>query len=89
MDKKHQLTESLKVIETQIHNDKIDLKGISSKLNIAYTYEQELNERMIYAKNHTEELRKEFFVKAGSISAKYGKMKEIFDVYTGNFYLDK
>jgi len=86
MENKHELTEKLKVIETEIYNDKIDLHGINSKLEIAYKYEEELIERMNYAKKQTEELRKQFFIKSGEISTKYDKMKEIFDVFTGNFY---
>ena len=61
MENKHELTEKLKVIETEIYNDKIDLRGINSKLEIAYKYEEELIERMNYAKKQTEELRKQFF----------------------------
>ena len=86
MENKHELTEKLKVIETEIYNDKIDLRGINSKLEIAYKYEEELIERMNYAKKQTEELRKQFFIKASEISSKYDKMKGIFDVFTGNFY---
>jgi hypothetical protein len=86
MENKHELTEKLKVIETEIYNDKIDLRGINSKLEMAYKYEEELIERMNYAKKQTEELRKQFFIKAGEISTKYDKMKNIFDVFTGNFY---
>lgn len=86
MENKHELTEKLKVIETEIYNDKIDLYGISSKLEIAYKYEEELTERMKYAKKQTEELKKQFFIKSSEISTKYDKMKKIFDVFTGNFY---
>ena len=86
MENKHELTEKLKVIETEIYNDKIDLRGINSKLEIAYKYEEELLQRMDYAKKQTEELRKQFFIKAGEISTKYDKMNNIFDVFTGNFY---
>ena len=71
MENKHELTEKLKVIETEIYNDKIDLRGINSKLEIAYKYEEELLQRMDYAKKQTEELRKQFFIKAGEISTKY------------------
>ena len=89
MENKHELTEKLKLIETEIYNDKIDLRGINSKLEIAYKYEEELNERINYAKKKTEELRKEFFIKSGEMSTKYEKMKEIFDVFTGNYYSHK
>jgi len=86
MENKHELTEKLKLIETEIHNDRIDLRGISSKLEIAYKYEEELIERMNYAKARTEKLRQDYFIKTGEISSKYEKMKNIFDVFTGNFY---
>ena len=86
MENKHQLTEKLKVIETEIYNDKIDLRGINSKLEIAYNYEEELLQRLSYARKQTEELRKQFFIKTGEVSTKYDKMKNIFDVFTGNFY---
>lgn len=86
MENKNELTEKLKVIENEIYNDKIDLRGINSKLEIAYKYEEELIERMNYAKKQTDELRKQFFIKACEISTKYYKMKNIFDVFTGNFY---
>ena len=86
MENKNELTENLKVIETEIYNDKIDLRSINSKLEIAYKYEEELIERMNYAKKQTEELRKQFFIKAGNISEKYIKMKHIFDIFAGNFF---
>jgi len=88
MDKKHELTERLKVLETEIYEAKLDLKTINSKLDIAYSYEDELVQRQIAAKKKTEELRKEFFKKAGEVSEMYTKMKNIFDVFTGNFYSD-
>lgn len=86
MDNKHQLTEKLKVIETEIHDARIDLRATQSKLEIALKYEEELIERMNFAKNKTSELRNEFFKKSAQISSKYAKMKNIFDVFTGNFY---
>lgn len=86
MEKEHELTEKLKVLETKIHDAKIDLKGINSKLEIAYQYEDELAIRQEVAKKHTKEMRKEFFEKMGEISELYRKMKGIFDVFTGNFY---
>jgi len=86
MKDKHELTEKLKILETEIHESKIDLKGINSKLEIAYKYEEELTQRMIYAKKKTEDLRKEFFIKSGEIEGKYKSMKGIFEVFTGNFY---
>lgn len=86
MEKQHNLTEKLKVLETEIYNAKIDLKGINNKLNNAYAYEDELVTRQNFAKKQTEEMRKEFFQKSSEISEMHNKMKNIFDVFTGNFY---
>lgn len=88
MDDKHKLTEKLKVIETQIHDEKTDLKGITSKLDIAYAYEEELYKRQISAKQKTDDLRNEHFKKMGEINQLYKNMKDIFDVFTGNFYTE-
>jgi len=63
-NEEHKLTEKLKVLETEIYNAKIDLKGINSKLGIAYDYEDELVSRQNFAKKRTEEMRKEFFIKS-------------------------
>ncbi len=82
----HKLTEKLKVIETEIHDGKVDLKATEYKLSAAYEYEEELIQRMESAKKKTAELKKEFFLKSGDISQKYNEMKKIFDVFTGNFY---
>lgn len=86
MENKHELTEQLKVVETEIYNAKIDLKGIESKLNMAYKYEEELNQRLATAKLKTQELQHQFFQKASAMSQLYEKMKNIFDIFTGNFY---
>lgn len=88
MNEKHKLTEKLKVLETDIYDRKVDLKATERKLNSAYSYEEELEERMLSAKGKTAELKKVFFVKASEISDKYKDMKSIFDVFTGNFYRD-
>jgi len=86
MEDKHELTEKLKVLEVEIHNDKIDLKSINSKLEMAYNYEDELAQRAVAAKKQTMELRTQFFIKSSEIARKYNTMKGIFDVWTGNFY---
>lgn len=85
-DNKHELTEKLKVIETEIHDSKVDLRGIGYKLDTAYKYEDELLQRLESARKKTRELREDFFKKSGEISEKYDRMKSIFDVFTGNFY---
>ncbi len=86
MENKHELTERLKLLEVEIHNQKIELKSINSKLEIAYSYEDELAQRSAAAKKQTTELRTQFFTKSSEISEKYREMKAIFDVWTGNFY---
>ena len=88
MSDKHELTEKLKKVELTVHNAKSDLRAIEAKLNASYAYEDELNQRQATAKKQTEELRTEFFKKAGEISACYKEMKDIFDVFTGNFFRD-
>lgn len=86
MDNKHEMTEKLKVIETEIYNDKIDLRSINSKLETSYKYQDELLQRMEWAKKQTEDLRQQYFQKSTEISKKFDKMKDIMDVFTGNFY---
>jgi hypothetical protein len=86
MDKKHKLTEELKVLETIIYDQKVDLKSIERKLNSLYDYEADLNKRMIYAKEQTEKQRLLFIEKSKEISKEYTLMKDMLDVFTGNFY---
>ena len=86
MSDKHKLTEKLKVIETKIYDMKVDLSAIERKLNNSYSYEEDLNNRMVMTKANTEKLRLEFIEKSKEISAKYTDMKKILDVFTGNFY---
>lgn len=86
MDDMHELTEKLKVLEVKLYNAKLELKTTNSKLNVAYQYEEDLNQRQIAAKKSTEELRIEFFQKSSAISEMYGEMKAIFDIHTGNFH---
>ena len=86
MTDKHKLTEKLKVLETKIHDHKVDLNSIELKLNSSYNYETELLERLENCRKQTEELRKQFTLKAKEISSKYKDMKNILDVFTGNFF---
>lgn len=86
MDNKHELTEQLKIIETEIYNDKVDLRSINLKLEASYKYQDELLERMEWAKKQTEEHRRHFFEKSSEIAKKFDRMKNILDVFTGNFY---
>lgn len=85
-NKKHELTEKLKVIECDIHDHRIDLKSIQAKLNTAYEYEDALLVRLETARKKTKELQQQFYEKSGVISQLYDKMKSIFDVFTGNFF---
>lgn len=85
-DEKHKLTDRLKKIETVIYEKKIDLNSLNTKLQSSYDYEEELNQRMIWAKEQTEKHRLEFIKKSKEISDQYKEMKNILDVFTGNFY---
>lgn len=85
-DNKHKLTEELKVLETEIHHGKLDLKTIQEKLDIAYKYEEDLLSRLQTARKKTSELQNEYFLKTGEINQTFNKMKSIFDIFTGNFY---
>lgn len=87
-DKEHELTEKLKALETKIYNAKIDLSGINRKLESSYSYEDELMDRQVTAKNQTKEIRIEFFQKSSEITEMYNKIKKIVDVFTGNFHND-
>lgn len=86
MSDKHKLTEKLKVLETKIYDKKVDLGAIERKLNSMYSYEEELNQRMVYAKEETEKQRLKFIEKSKEIGKDYSEMKKILDVFTGNFY---
>ena len=85
---KHELTEKLKVIETEIYNDKVDLNSINVKLENAYKYEEELLKRLDFARKQTEDLRNQFFIKSTSIIKKFNQMKSDLDIWTG-FILTK
>lgn len=86
MENKHELTEKLKLLELEIYADKIDLESINRKLKAAYEYEEALIQRLNHAKKQTDCLRSFFFQKSSNISVKYDKVKDIVDVFTGNFY---
>lgn len=86
MKDKHILTDQLKQLETEIHEMRIDLRSINSRLKVAYDYEDDLAQRQVHAKEKTTLIKNEFFKKTGEISEKYKEMKRIFDVFTGNFY---
>lgn len=86
MPDKHELTEKLKVVEKQIYNHKTELRAINAKLENAYKYEDELLQRLNFARKETAEFRNQFFAKSTEISQQYEKMKNIFDVFTMNYY---
>lgn len=85
-ESKHELTEKLKVFETEIYDESIDLKGIINKLEVAYAYEEELAQRMVAARLKTNRLQEEVFVKSGKITELHKKMKDVFNIFTGNFF---
>jgi hypothetical protein len=84
-DKKHKLTEELKVIELQVEQERIELANLSRKLDASYKYEDELLVRLASAREATKETRVRFFQTANSISEKYESMKKIVDVFMGEF----
>ena len=86
MENKNELTEKLKVVETEIYEAKLELKALNSRLEINYKYEDELLQRLSDARKKTESIRNEFFVKSTELSKKYNKIKNIVDIFTGNFY---
>jgi len=83
---KEKITETLKVLETELHEKKLELKRISKTLEINYQYEDELLDRLETARNKTSEMRNEFFKVSGEISQTLDKMKKEMDIWTGNFY---
>jgi len=85
-DKKNELTEDLKVFETEVNEKKIESKAIQRKLNLSYEYETELLERLEKCKQKRFELINEHNVKTKEISELFDKMKKILDVFTSNFY---
>lgn len=86
MKDKIKLTDKLKKIETVVHGKKVDLNSINLKLESAYDYEEELTKRMVWAKENTEKLRIDFIKKSREVSDEYSKMKQVLDIFTGNFY---
>lgn len=85
MENKHEMTEKLKVLENEVYDLKVDLNSISVKLDSAYKYEDELLQRMESARAKTKEMRLQFFAKHQEIMSKHGEMKDVMDVFTGNF----
>jgi peptidoglycan hydrolase CwlO-like protein len=68
MKDKNELTESLKVLETELYDTSVDLHGISNKINSANAYQDELLQRLESNRNKITELNKEYFIKTGIIS---------------------
>lgn len=75
------MNDKLKDIQNLIQVMKVELAGISSKLEISYQYEEELRSRMNQATHKTKDLQVQFFQKSSEITELYGKMKEIFDEF--------
>ncbi len=86
MKNKHELTEKLKVLETEIHELRLDLKTTSRKLKSSQDYETDLIQRQVKAREKTELYQKDFFIKSNEILEVHKKMKELMEVYTGHFY---
>lgn len=85
MNNKVELTEKVKAIELDLINRKHELKAINSKLESSYKYEDELHQRLEFARNQTKELRNQFFIKMGEISEEIRVLKANIDLWTGNF----
>lgn len=85
MSNKAELTEKVKAIELDLINRKHELKAINSKLESSYKYEDELHQRLEFARNQTKELRNQFFIKMGEISEEIRVLKANIDLWTGNF----
>lgn len=86
MNDKYKLTDKLKKIETVIYKKKVTLSTLNLQLQNANDYEDELTKRMIWAREQTEKHRIEFIEKSKEISEQYSEMKNVLDVFTGNFY---
>ena len=86
MDKKHELTEKLKVIENEVYDKRVELNSIRMKLQGSIDYEIELDRRKQEQIKKTEQLRKDFFIKANEVTELYKDMKSIMEIYTGNFF---
>lgn len=86
MKEKHELTENLKILETEIYESRTDLRAINSKIQNSQLYEDELIQRLKLSQEKTNKLKEEFFKKSSEISSKFDKVKGIFDIWTGNFY---
>lgn len=87
-EKKSELTEQLKELETNVNNLKADSRAIRSKLNISYDYETNLLERLEKCRKDRVLLDKELIEVNKKISTNFKKMKSVLDVFTGNFYED-
>lgn len=85
MSDKFELTEKVKATERDLINKKHELKAINSKLETCYKYEDELLQRLEFARKQTKELRNEFFAKTGEISECVQQLKDHFRIYTANF----
>lgn len=57
-----------------------------SKLEIAYQYETELLQRLEKARQNTKALQSNLFSICNQITQRFDKMKNILDVFTGNFF---
>lgn len=86
MSDKFELTEKVKATERDLINKKHELKAINSKLETCYKYEDELLQRLEFARSQTKELRNQFFIKSGEITEGFKELKGHLEIYTGNFF---
>ncbi len=84
MKEPQKLTEELKVTELEVDGKKSELNTISTKLNIAYQYEEDLLQRLEAARKDTVELRMDFVKKTQEINECFVHMKRCLEIYTGN-----
>jgi hypothetical protein len=83
---KSKLTDQLKEQEMVADEKNIELKAISSKLNLAYDYENDLILRQQAARQNSAELQIEYINKKREVNKAIQDMKSTMDVFTGNFF---
>jgi len=84
--KNAELTEELKYTECEINERNAELRAVRSKLYQNYKYEAEMLERLEKARNKTKDLHQELSDKIKAVAVLHDKMKNILDVFTGNFF---
>ena len=85
-EKLHSITETVKALEVQANEQKIELRGTISKLQYAYVYETELLERLATARKNTKELQKQVHNISVDIQNTFSEMGKEVELFTGNFF---